>query len=61
MASPASKTKIEKIKTALLGTSGVGKTCIANRFIKNEYNEYINATVGANYQQKLITRVQCLL
>ena len=55
MTNPAQQNKIENIKIALLGNSGVGKTCIINRYIKKEFTEGINSTVGANYQQKVIT------
>lgn len=33
---------------------GVGKTSIANVFVKNEFNSYENATSGANYHSKSI-------
>ena len=46
----------EKIKIAILGSCGVGKTCITTRYIKNEYNKETKSTDGANYQQKIFTR-----
>ena len=36
-----------KVKTVLVGDAGVGKTCIAERIVKNEFNENTYATVGA--------------
>ncbi|EAX77378.1 small GTP-binding protein, putative [Trichomonas vaginalis G3] len=38
---------MKKIKTIIVGEAGVGKTCIAVRFARNEYNEATYATVGA--------------
>ena len=47
--------KPESIKIAFLGSCGVGKTCIAQRYINNIFKEnYISTT--ASYLQKLITR-----
>ena len=40
------------IKVTLIGSCGVGKSSIINRFIKNEFNEQIISTVGANYSKK---------
>ena len=42
------------IKVTLVGSSGVGKTCITQRFTKNEFDEYNNSTSGANYIKKEI-------
>ena len=36
-----------KVKTVLVGDAGVGKTCIAERIVKNDFNENTYATVGA--------------
>ena len=38
---------MKKIKTVLVGDAGVGKTCIVERFAKDEFNESSYATVGA--------------
>ena len=47
--------KPESIKITLLGSCGVGKTCIAQRYINNIFKEnYISTT--ASYLQKQITR-----
>jgi small GTP-binding protein len=47
---PSSKTYI--IKTVLIGEGGAGKTCIAERFSKNTFNEGQKMTLGAAFQVK---------
>ena len=42
------------IKVTLVGSSGVGKTCIAERYTQNEFVENNNSTSGANYLKKEI-------
>ena len=42
------------IKVTMVGSSGVGKTCITERFTKNEFDEAIPTTSGANYLKKEI-------
>ena len=44
------------IKVALIGNSGVGKTCIIQRFIDNTFNEYSASTISANSIDKVIIR-----
>ncbi len=44
------------IKVALIGNSGVGKTCIIQRFIDNTFNEYSASTISANSIDKEIIR-----
>ena len=44
--------KEESIKVVLLGNSGVGKTCISQRYIINSYSTQESSTVGASYFQK---------
>ena len=39
-----------------MGNPGAGKTCITNRYIKNEFNKDSESTDGVNYQQKIIKR-----
>ena len=56
MTTSTTQNDIEKIKIAILGSCGVGKTCITTRYIKNEYNKDTKTTDGANYQQKIFTR-----
>ena len=56
MTTSTTQNDIEKIKIAILGSCGVGKTCITSRYIKNEYKQETKSTDGANYQQKIFTR-----
>lgn len=45
----------KKIKTVLLGDSGVGKTSIVQRYINKVYNNHIDTTIGAAFNRKNIT------
>jgi small GTP-binding protein len=45
------------VKTVILGEPGVGKTCIANRFVSNVYKE-CEPTTGASYAQKIVFNAQ---
>lgn len=40
-------------KLVLLGEAGVGKTCIANSFISNEFKQ-TNPNVGTHFSQKIV-------
>ena len=42
-------------KVVLLGETGVGKTCIINRFINDQFEEESISTTGASYADKLMT------
>ena len=55
MTNSITQNKIESIKVVLLGNSGVGKTCITNRYINDEFNKDSESTNGASYQQKMVT------
>lgn len=46
--------KIE-LKVVLLGSVGVGKTSTVLRFVKNNFKEYLETTVGASYMSKSMT------
>ena len=46
--------KIKIYKVCLVGESGVGKTCIIDRFVKNIFREDEPPTVSASYSEKLI-------
>lgn len=46
--------KSKQIKLVLLGESGVGKSSIALRFVRGEFNENGEATIGAAYLTKTI-------
>lgn len=41
-----------EIKISILGSSGVGKTCLANRFINGSFDLYSKTTPGVNYFKK---------
>ena len=47
----ASEEKVYKI--VMLGDAGVGKTCIVNRYVKNQFSD-TESTLGANYSAKTI-------
>jgi GTPase SAR1 family protein len=36
----------------MLGNVSVGKTCVVNRFVKDEFEYQQAATIGANYSSK---------
>ena len=42
-------------KVVLLGETGVGKTCIMDRFINNTFDYNIMCTTGASYSSKKLT------
>ncbi|CAG9328688.1 unnamed protein product [Blepharisma stoltei] len=44
----------DQYKIVLLGDQGVGKSSIVLRFVKDDYNEEQNATVGASYTGKIL-------
>ena len=45
------------IKITLIGDSSVGKTCIINKFIKNDFSENSSIpTSGASYSEKIIKK-----
>ena len=41
-------------KVCLVGESGVGKTCIIERFVNNEFREEEPPSISASYSEKLI-------
>lgn len=47
---------VPKCKVVLLGESGVGKTCIINRYINNEFNESLASTLGSAFFLKEIIK-----
>ena len=52
-----SATKNEKqIKVILLGDSGVGKSCIINRYINDVYNPDLESTLNSNASTKLLKK-----
>ena len=42
------------VKVVLLGDSGVGKTCIIQRYVKGTYIEEENPTLGASFASKIL-------
>jgi small GTP-binding protein len=44
-----------KIKIVFIGEPFVGKTCIINRYVDNNYKENPGSTIGSNYTSKKIT------
>ena len=47
MAKPRSQMKI-----IVIGDSGVGKTCLLNRFVKEQFSQLYKATIGADFLSK---------
>ena len=43
-----------QLKVIVLGDSGVGKTSLLNRFVKQEYSQHYRATIGADFLSKEI-------
>jgi GTPase SAR1 family protein len=41
-------------KFIVIGNSGVGKSCIVNRFIQDEYSEDVESTIGVEFGAKII-------
>ena len=50
------KIKTKDIKVILLGDSGVGKTCIINRYINNKFESNIENTVCSSYSTKQVIK-----
>jgi small GTP-binding protein len=44
---------IEK-KIVVLGGSGVGKTCVVNRFVRDQFSDTMQATIGAAFMKKKV-------
>ena len=45
---------LHEIKICLLGESGVGKTCIVNRFVSDIFSEHETLTVGAAFSSRSV-------
>ena len=43
-----------RFKLVLLGDSAVGKSCLATRFVSNDYHEFQEPTIGASFLTKKI-------
>ena len=46
---------IVNYKVVMLGDSGVGKTCIVNKYIKGTFDQQQETTLGSNYCSKIET------
>ena len=45
-----------EVKTIILGNTGVGKTCIINRFINNKFDPNSISSIGSKSLEKIITK-----
>ena len=45
--------KVQNVKLVLLGDQGVGKSSIALRFVRGEFTENSEATIGGEYFRSL--------
>jgi small GTP-binding protein len=45
---------LHEVKLCLLGESGVGKTCLVNRFVSDVFTENESLTVGAAFTTKTV-------
>lgn len=43
---------ITEAKIVIIGSISVGKSSIAKRFVSNEFDEYLESTVGALFLEK---------
>jgi len=50
----STKDEDEAIKIVLVGNSGVGKTCISQRYMNDTFTQQEGSTVGASYFQKIL-------
>lgn len=46
---PMAGSKVQNVKLVLLGDQGVGKSSIALRFVRGEFTENSEATIGGTY------------
>jgi len=42
-------------KLVLLGDAGVGKTALAVQFVKNQFNEFTESTIGASFMNQTVS------
>jgi len=47
--------KIDKIRIILLGDSGVGKTCLMQKFVLDEFNTNHICTIGVDFKTKIMS------
>ena len=48
-------------KLVILGASGVGKTCLGLRFVKDQFVAYTASTIGASFLVKEVRALGCPL
>nr|CAI39359.1 rab_A47 [Paramecium tetraurelia] len=46
----------EKVKILMLGEGAVGKSSLLNRYVDEKFSENIQATLGVEYRQKILTQ-----
>lgn len=44
--------EFEVFKVVMLGEAGVGKTCIVNRYLKDQFTHQ-SSTIGSNFSSKI--------
>lgn len=47
-----STTKNPLLKVVILGDGGVGKSCLMNRFVSNQFDEHSFHTIGVEFLNK---------
>lgn len=54
--------KVQNVKLVLLGDQGVGKSSIALRFVRGEFTENSEATIGGTYCSVIcLSKLSCTL
>ena len=43
-----------KVKLVLLGDTAVGKTCIVQRYVNNDFTDDLNSTIGVSFLMKTV-------
>ena len=54
MSSQNNEPNLKSFKVVLMGESGVGKTSIINRYIKNIFDNNVLSTVGIGFFSKIL-------
>jgi len=52
---PSQMRKALTYKLVLLGDAGVGKTALAVQFVKGQFNEFTESTIGASFMNQTVT------
>eukprot|EP01119_Soliformovum_irregulare_P008549 TRINITY_DN21664_c0_g1_i1.p1 TRINITY_DN21664_c0_g1~~TRINITY_DN21664_c0_g1_i1.p1 ORF type:complete len:215 (-),score=50.83 TRINITY_DN21664_c0_g1_i1:91-735(-) len=55
MAAQGHMRKAHTYKLVLLGDAGVGKTALAVQFVKGQFNEFTESTIGASFMNQTVT------